>query len=92
MQESLSPEHGRELVTDTLEQGLDAEWRKKKQGIMLVLHSTSRIDSTQHRDSRGGVGNESSRHLETSRSNVTARQNKQPNVSLHAPIDHEALS
>jgi hypothetical protein len=46
MQESLSPEHGRELVTDTLEQGLDAEWRKKKQGIMLVLHSTSRIDST----------------------------------------------
>lgn len=25
MQEGLSPEHGRELVTDTLEQGLDAE-------------------------------------------------------------------
>ena len=47
MQESLSPEHGRELVTDTLEQGLDADadGRSKQRYQSRALSCLSRNDT-----------------------------------------------
>jgi hypothetical protein len=61
-------------------------------GDWVSLRGRPVIELTRREDSRGRVGNESSRHLETSGSNVTARRDSRSNVSLHDPLDHKALS
>ena len=67
MQESLSPEHGRELVTDTLEQGLDANRGKRQSREISPAQCAHELQWY----ARGRVGNEGSRHLETSGRDVT---------------------
>ena len=46
MQESLSPEHGRELVTDTLEQGLDANRGKRKAERLVPRNALMNFNGT----------------------------------------------
>jgi len=58
MDESLSSVHGRELISNTFEEGLDA--------AMLAGLTNAIVD-----DSRSRVTDESGSHLESSGSNVT---------------------
>jgi hypothetical protein len=60
MDESLSSVHGRELVSNTFEEGLDAE-----ESVLGKKHVGTQ-------DIRGRVADEGGSHLETSGSNVTA--------------------
>lgn len=59
--ESLSPVHGRELLSNAFEEGLDAGW------------SASASDSLGNVCVRSGVADESRSHLETTRGDVTVQ-------------------